>query len=465
MATKTDKPAKSVKKSTQEDVVVAEKSATQPETQPETKVEAQVAQPEAQAVESTVKAEVVKEEAKPATSTGKPKTMEELLAQTKTTIIVPQKGQAIKGRIKQKAKKMLIIDIGAKTEGVITDKEYELAMDFIQDLKEGDEIEAIVLSAVTERGQILLSLKQAALDAKWDVFEDALKNDTILEAKGIEVNKGGLIVIVEGMRGFVPSSQFGKEHIGNIKALKGATIKVKAIEVDALTNRLIFSERHVSEADELDLRDQALEHVVEGTTYEGVVSGAMPFGLFVTVEVPVHPELAAAAESESKTPATGVDAVEAKSTEVKPTKAAKPDSVGHVEGLIHISEISWEKVQDPRDYHKVGDRIKVKVLGIDEANGKLNLSLKQLSEDPWVGIAEKYPVTTTFAGTVSRVESFGIFVNVEAGVDGLIHASKLVGDENFTRGDKVTVTVESVEPEQRRMSLSPVSTQVPVGYK
>ncbi len=434
MATKSDKPVKVEEKTAPEAVA--------PATPEVAKVEEKAAKP---AAESTAK------------SSAKPKTMEELLAQTKTTIIVPQKGQSIKGRIKQKAKKMLVIDIGAKTEGVIADKEYELAMDFIQDLKEGDEIEAIVLSAVTERGQILLSLKQAALDAKWDVFEEALKNDTILEAKGIEVNKGGLIVVVEGMRGFVPSSQFGKEHIGNIKALKGATIQVKPIEVDALTNRLIFSERHVSEADELDLRDQALEHVLEGATYEGVVSGAMPFGLFVTVEVPVN-----ASKVVAKAAAEGeVIEKEAESTD----SAAKPDSIGHVEGLIHISEISWEKVQDPRDYHKVGDRIKVKVLGIDEANGKLNLSLKQLSMDPWVGIAEKYPVGTTFAGTVSRVESFGIFVNVEAGVDGLIHASKLVGDENFTRGDKVTVTVESVEPEQRRMSLSPVSTQVPLGYK
>jgi len=371
------------------------------------------------------------------TGSAKPKTMEELLAQTKTDIIVPQKGQSIKGRIKQKAKKTVLVDIGAKTEGVITDKEYEMAADFIEDLKEGDEIEAVVLSAVTDRGQILLSLKQAALDAKWEVFEDALKNDTVLEAKGIEVNKGGLIVMVEGMRGFVPSSQFGKDHIGNIKALKGATIKVKPIEVDAEKNRLIFSERHVSEADELELRDQALESVNEGAVYEGVVSGAMPFGLFVTVEVPVD---------------------EAK-------KKSGSDAVGHVEGLIHISEISWEKVQDPRDYHKVGDRIQVKVLGIDDENGKLNLSLKQLSTDPWVGIADKYPVGTTFAGTVSRVESFGVFVNVEAGVDGLIHASKLTGSENFSRGDSVTVTVESVEPEQRRMSLSPVSTEVPLGYK
>jgi ribosomal protein S1 len=384
-------------------------------------------------------------------SSTKPKTMEELLAQTKSEIIVPQKGQSINGKVKLKNKKSLIVDIGAKTEGVVTDKEYELAADYIQELKEGDKVEAVVLSAVTDRGQILLSLKQAALDAKWEIFEEALKNGTVFEAKGIEVNKGGLIVIVEGMRGFVPSSQFGKEYIGNIKALKGATIKVKPIEVDAENNRLIFSERHVSEAEELELGDQALESVIEGATYEGVVSGVMPFGLFVTVEVPVggKPE----ADDADKTDKAVNTAVKAH------------DHFGHVEGLIHISEISWEKVHDPRDYHKVGDRIKVKVLAIDDENGKLNLSLKQLSTDPWVGIAEKYPVGTTFAGTVSRVESFGIFVNVEAGVDGLIHASKLTGSENFTKGEAITVTVESVEPEQRRMSLSPVSTEVPLGYK
>lgn len=372
-------------------------------------------------------------------SSKKPTTMEELLAQTKTEIVVPQKGQSIFGRVKSKSKKSIIVDIGAKTEGVVSDKEFELAADYIDELKEGDEVEAVVLSAVTDRGQILLSLKQAALDAKWEIFEEALKNDTVLEAKGIEVNKGGLIVIVEGMRGFVPSSQFGKDHIGNIKALKGATVKVKPIEVDAEKNRLIFSERHVSEAEEIDLRDQALESVTEGATYEGVVSGAMPFGLFVTVEVPVG--------------------------QAKEGDETSKDHIGHVEGLIHISEISWEKVQDPRDYHKVGDRIQVKVLGIDDENGKLNLSLKQLSTDPWVGIADKYPVGTTFAGTVSRVESFGVFVNVEAGVDGLIHASKLTGTENFAKGQEVTVTVESVEPTQRRMSLSPVSTEVPLGYK
>jgi ribosomal protein S1 len=157
----------------------------------------------------------------------------------------------------------------------------------------------------------------------------------------------------------------------------------------------------------------------------------MHLGLFVTVEVPV-PET---------------------------------DGVGLVEGLVHISEISWEKVSNPKDYHKVGDRIKIKVLGIDEQSGKLNLSMKQLTDDPWKGISERYPVGTTFTGTVTRTEAFGVFVNVEPGVDGLIHSSKLSPDTNYQKADQVTVTVENVDEDQRRMSLSVVQTEEMAVYK
>ncbi len=360
-----------------------------------------------------------------------PQTMEELLASTDYVFVVPQKGATVSGVITDKQKKMLMLDIGAKTEGIVADKEYEVAAEYIEDLEVGQEIEAVVVSAENDQGQVLLSLKRAAQNARWDYFTAAFENGTVLEAKGVDVNKGGLIVVVNGTRGFVPSSQFNKDLVGSFQTLKGKKLDVKAIEVDREKNRLIFSERHVSEAQEIAQKAEALEQVEVGTNYSGVVSGVMHFGLFITVEVPI---------SDSET-------------------------VGHVEGLDHISEISWEKVTHPKEYHKVGDRVDVKVLGIDEKTGKLNLSIKQLGDDPWKGVEDRYQVGTTVSGTVSRVEPFGVFVNVEAGIDGLIHSSKLEPNHGLKKGEKITVNVESVDSEQRRMSLSLVLTEVPVEYR
>lgn len=365
------------------------------------------------------------------TKTKKPQTMAELMLQASSKMVIPKKGAVVEGVITSIGKKSLTIDIGAKTEGVVADKEFEVAKEYVHELKIGDKIDALVVATENDQGQVALSLRKAANDSKWDYFIEAFEKETVLEAKGLEVNKGGLIVVVNGTRGFVPSSQFGKELVGNFQRLKGEDIKVKVIEVDREKNRLIFSERHVSEAKELAQKAVALDSVKINEIYEGVVSGVMHFGLFVTVEVPVEGS----------------------------------DTVGHVEGLVHISEISWEKVTHPKDYHAVGDRLKVRVLGVDEKTGKLNLSIKQLSDDPWKEIANKYQIGTTVEGTVSRVEPFGVFVNVEQGIDGLIHSSKLEQDHQLKRGDKITVNVESVDSEQRRMSLSLVLTEVPLGYK
>ncbi len=409
--------------------VKEETSVTEAEKQIESQAPEAVETPETETQPAPKKAE--KKAEKKATGPA-PKTMAELMAQVGDVVKTPKKGDTVTGKVSEKTRKSLLVDIGGKTEGIVADKEFDAAKDYIDQLEIGADIEAYVLSSENERGQLLLSLKKAAVDTKWDEFTDALENGKTIEVKGLEVNKGGLIVVLDGIRGFIPSSQFGKEFVGNIAKLKGKKIEVKVIEVDKEKNRLIFSEKHVSEAGEIAQRTQALSSVKVGETYEGVISGIMHFGLFVTVEVPL---------------------------------ADDKEKMGHVEGLVHISEISWEKVSDPNDYHKVGEKVKVKVLGIDENSGKLNLSLKQLASDPWVSIDERYPVGTTSTGKVSRIAPFGVFIKLEAGVDGLIHTSKLTPDQIFEVGDSVTVVVESIDAAQRRMSLSEVLTEVPVGYK
>ena len=394
--------------------------------------------------------------AKKEEKTGKkPQSMEELFSMTGYEPVVPRKGDKVEGVITLKNNKMLKVDLGAKTEGVVADNEFDFAQDFIEELEEGDTVKATVLSVENEQGQIQLSLKGAASDAKWEYFEAALDDEKVLHALGIEANKGGLIIEINGVRGFVPSSQFGRCYLGNIEQLKGKKFDVRAIEVDREKNRLIFSERHVSEAKQMAQKEHALDVVKEGGVYEGIISGVRSFGLFMTVEVPLP------VKDDEAEDAKKADAKEGDEKEEKKKKAP----IGYVEGLIHISEISWEKVNHPRDYHQVGDRVEVKVLGVDENSGKLNLSIKRLSKDPWQQVAEEYPAGTTFTGKVTRIEPFGAFVDVMPGVDGLIHVSKLNPSVRLAVGDEVTVNVDSVEPKKRRMSLSMVVTEVPMGYK
>jgi small subunit ribosomal protein S1 len=388
--------------------------------------------PEAKAAAAAKPEPVKKEGSKLKDIKSRPQSMEELLEMTGYTLSVPKPGTVLQGLVTDVTKKMVLVDIGAKTEGMVVDREFEAARDFIADINPGDEVSVYVISPENDRGQILLSLKRALVDRKWEQFTQYLQTGEAVSVKGLEVNKGGMIVLAEGIRGFVPSSQFGKDFLGKMDLLIEKSFKVKVIEVDKEKNRLIFSERLVSEADEIAKKAEALKFVSAGDVFEGVVSGIMPFGVFIGVEVPLK---------DSK------------------------DEMGKVEGLVHISEISWEKVNDPNDYFKLGDRVKVKVLGIDEDAGKLNLSVKQMSDDPWKTVETKYPVGAKVTGRVTRTAPFGSFVTLEPGVDGLIHISKIPSGNEPQVGADVEIFVENIDVEQRRMSLGVVLTEVPVGYK
>lgn len=385
-----------------------------------------------------VKKEPVKKKKSPSTSlrVSEPRTMEELLKQTGYELKGLKKGQLVSGVVTEITKKMMMIDIGAKTEGVVIDKELEVAQEMLTNLQVGDTIEAYVGSPENERGQILLSLRQTVMNKRWEWFEQLLKTGEIIEVKGLEVNKGGIIVRTQGVRGFVPSSQFGREHLGKLDDLQNQSFKVKVIEVDREKNRLIFSEKAVSEQQALAHQSEALKQVKVGDKLQGVVSGIMPFGVFVRANI-----------------------------QMGKTAKGKQGEELFLEGLVHISEISWEKVDNPGVHYKTGDKIEVKVIGVDEKSSRLNLSVKQLQLDPWSKISKDYPEGTKVKGKITRLAAFGAFVNLVPGVDGLIHISKIPTDKEFKVDQKIECFVESVDVEHRRMSLSLALMKKPVGYK
>ena len=351
-------------------------------------------------------------------------TMDQLLTQTGYKLRGWRRGDEIEGVLVEKTKQVLYLDIGGKTEGMVIDREMKAAADFIKELKVGDKVTAIVTQPENESGQTLLSLKKAAQDAVWQEFTEKLKTGESIKVFGQEVNRGGLIVLAKGLAGFIPTSQFNSKWLGKINQLINQEIEVKTIEVDRQQNRLIFSEKEVSQAGLIKEQSLALKKIKVGDVLEGEVTGIMPFGLFVRVN----------------TPAT-------------------------LEGLVHISEISWEKVDDPSKFFKQGDRIKVKVLAADQKTGKLNLSIKQLQLDPWEEIEKKYPSDTRVKGEIVRLAPFGAFVNLKPGIEGLIHISKIPAEKVLKVGDKVDCFVESVDREARRMSLGLVLKEKPVGYK
>jgi len=353
--------------------------------------------------------------------------MGQLLAQSGYQLHGWKRGNLVDGVVVAKTKSALYLDIGGKSEAMVIDRELKAAKDFIKELKVGDKVTAVITQVENDKGQTLLSLKRAAFDSLWSEFEEKLKTRETVKILGKEANKGGLVVEVKGFQGFVPASQFGVHLKGKIDSLIGKFLEAKVTEVDREKNRLIFSEREVSEATLLKDQEKVLKKVKVNDVFSGVITGVMPFGFFVKV-----------------TP-----------------KGSKIS----LEGLVHISEVSWEKVEDLSKFYKQGDQVKVKVLSVDQNSGKLNLSIKQLNPDPWQGVKKRYTPETQVKGEAVRVEPFGILVKLEPGIEGLIHISKIPVEKLINPGDKLDCFVESIDPEHRRISLGLVLKEKPVGYK
>jgi len=349
-------------------------------------------------------------------------TMEGLLQKSGFQVRGFKRGQTVTGKVVEVTGRTVYINVGGKAEAIVAEKEYDMAKDYFRSLKPGDEVTGVVLMSENEAGQAVLSLKRAAADSKWKMFEQAMAEEQTLVVKVKSSTRGGLLVEIDGVFGFIPSSQIGHEYEDNQAALVGKDLRVKVVEVSRDNNRLVFSEKAVSEAEEIEKKREALSAVVVGGEYEGIVVGVVPFGVFVEVIVPMQ----------------------------------KLTGELRLEGLVHISELSWEKIEEVNKFLKEGDKVTVQVIGTDEESGKLALSVKRLTSDPWLVVKTKYPTDSKHKGKVTKLMPYGVLVRVEKGIEGLIHASKLPAEKTFKEGDEVEVFVESVDVDKRRLSLGVV---------
>lgn len=312
--------------------------------------------------------------------------MEALLKNTGSMFL--KKGDTVQGTILEKKGTRVYVDLGSSGMGIVYGREYYAAHEILKSLQPGDAISAKVVEVDNDEGYAELSLQEAGKERQWLDIKKMIHEGTAIELTVIKANTGGLILGLFGIEGFLPASQLSfknyprvdggdKEKIFHeLQKLVGKTLKVKVLDMNPIENKLIFTEKGV-DGEELKA---LLDRYHKGDVVEGEVTGVVDFGAFVKLN-----------ETE-------------------------------LEGLIHLSEIDWTLVDDPREVLKIGDRIKAKI--IDIQGDKISLSLKQLKEDPWKAVAEKYQKGDTIEGKVTKYNSFGAFVQVERDIQGLIHISE-----------------------------------------
>ncbi len=311
----------------------------------------------------------------------------------------------------------VLLDIGFKSEGVIPSRELSIRKDI--DPSEvvglGDELEALVLQKEDKDGRLVLSKKRAEYERGWISVEEKFKAGENVEGEVIEVVKGGLILDI-GLRGFLPASLVDLRRVKDLDTYLGQVIEARVIEMDRNRNNVVLSRRVVLEEGRRAERAEVLQKLAKGMRLKGVVSSIVDFGAFV--------------------------------------------DLGGIDGLVHISELSWSHVNHPSEVVKVGQEVEVMVLDVDMQRERISLGLKQTTEDPWRTLVKNYPVGSIVEGKVTKLVPFGVFVELGDGIEGLVHISEManshvdVPSQVCTVGDKVQVKVMDVDLERRRISLS-----------
>ena len=328
-----------------------------------------------------------------------------------------EEGQVVTGHVVRIDKDEVLVDIGYKSEGVIAANELSIrkSVDPKDEVHLGEEVDAIVLIKEDQDGRLMMSKKRARFEKAWRRIETAAESGEPVEGTVIEVVKGGLIIDL-GVRGFLPASLVDIRRVPNLDEYMGTKIESKVIELNRSRNNVVLSRRAVLEEERKEVRQQILDRLQPGLVVEGQISNIVDFGAFVDLD--------------------GID------------------------GLIHISELSWSHVNHPSEILTIGDTVKVKVLDIDRDRQRISLGLKQTQEDPWQRIVDTYNVGDELEGKVTKVVTFGAFVEILDGVEGLVHISELAPHhvesprEVVHPGDEIRVQILEIDSERRRLSLS-----------
>lgn len=349
--------------------------------------------------------------------------MEELLASISQKPLNTQKGQQVQGEIISINEREIIVDLGVKSDGTLPMR--ELTVDQASSLKIGDTIEAFVVDTDRESGQIILSTHVQApkpttrgrgqagmrVSPAWNKLDQAKRSNNILKGQSVDLNKGGLIIEVDGIRGFLPSSQIGAEVI--VKAsetgkndLGGQPVSLSILEVDQQSNRLIFSQKGQQLTD--------FPNYENGQKVTGTITMIYPFGCFVMVN--------------------------------------------SVPAIILNTEAAWERIEDLNNIFKVGQEIEALIVNTDRELGRLGLSVRALQEDPFAKIAEKYQTDDVISGVISSVSPSGVTITLEAGVEGSMAAAKMEAGQTYTPGDKISLLVEGIDMQKRRINVAPLIT-------
>ena len=341
----------------------------------------------------------------------------EMIPNYDATMVTFEEGDIVTGIVVRVDKDEVLVDIGYKSEGVVPANELSIkkSVDPGDEVSVGDEIDALVLTKEDPDGRLILSKKRARFERAWQRIEKAAEEGTPVEGTVIEVVKGGLIIDL-GVRGFLPASLVDIRRVADLEEFLGKPLLARVIELNRFRNNVVLSRRAVLEEERRGVREQILDRMNVGDLVTGTVSNIVDFGSFVDLN--------------------GID------------------------GLIHISELSWSHVNHPSEVLTIGQEVNVKVLDIDRDRQRISLGLKQTQKDPWQEVFENRQVNEIVHGRVTKLVSFGAFVEIEEGVEGLIHISELaqhhVEDPNeiLRPGQEVNVKIIEIDPDRRRLSLS-----------